>query len=196
MTPPPSAEKPSRREPDYQPLYCEENIWRLNRSERVADRERWVVFIFSESGQCPLFGQRASKEASGVVFWDYHVVLLTRAGAGRGLDIWDLDSVHGAPLPADVWFERTMPECAGLPAAFHPRFRVVEGDVFNASFASDRSHMRGTDGSFLAPPPCWEPPAVPGCVMNLTQFTRGGDAGPGEVMDLARFADTVAGEGD
>jgi hypothetical protein len=174
---------------DYHPFYCEENVWRLNRSGLFRRRERWVVFIFSPSGACPLFGQKAAA-AGEPVFWDYHVVLMAFEDGETW--VWDLDSTHGAPSRGSVWFSVTMPQLESLPQGYHPRFRVIEGQVFDEVFSSDRSHMRDADGGYLKDPPPWPAPFQPERGMNLMEFAVSGSAAPGEELSWAQFVDRIS----
>lgn len=168
---------------DYQPFYCEENIWRLNRSAAFRNTARDVVFITSVSGACPLFGMKASEDAEQAIFWDYHVLLLDRRSTPS--HIWDLDSIHGASQPALAWAQRTLPDCEHLPSEHHPIFRVVPGEDFERDFTSDRSHMLGSDGAYLHPPPTWPSPSAKGTC--LARYTSAEGEGPGKVLTLQAF---------
>lgn len=164
----------------YQPSWCEENAALLCRD--LVGRRRHVVFISNPGRTCALFAQRAGRPGDGLVIWDYHVVVLVEAD---GPQIFDLDCLAGAPLPLEAWIAVTFPCPDRLPVELAPRFRVVEGERFLATFTTDRSHMRTPDGGWLAPPPPWPPPVAPGRGMNLMSFVDMVAPFEGEVLDLA-----------
>lgn len=124
--------------------------------------------------------------------WDYHVVLLSLAAAeprpsappGSGWEVWDLDSTLGAPVPAARWLAATFPPDAGTPPELQPLFRLVEADELAAAFASDRSHMRRPDGSFLQEPPPWPAILPPGVAPSLMRFVDMEERFAGSVTDL------------
>ena len=171
--------------PEYQPFYCEENIWRLNRRPRFAGKKRQVVFITSLAGATPLFGMRASPKPEEPIFWDYHVILVDHGGDHAR--IWDLDSVHGAPLDALQWFQHSLPDCRQLPEPYHPLFRVIEGETFNEQFSTDRSHMLDPSGKYLHPPPPWDVPYRAEIGMALDDFRSADEWGPGRLFSLEDF---------
>jgi hypothetical protein len=173
---------------DYQPFYCEENVWRLNRSATFANTTRDVVFITSVSGTCPLFGMKAANESGQAIFWDYHVVLLDRRSTSPY--IWDLDSTHGPTQMALRWVQRTLPDCDHLPQEHHPIFRVVPGQDFETDFSSDRSHMLGSDGSYMHPPPSWPSPSLE--ETRLDDYTSSETGGPGKVLSLRAFIGSIS----
>jgi hypothetical protein len=168
---------------DHQPYWCEENIWRLCRDPRVAG-ERLVAVIASESGLVRVAHQRAAD--GGTVEWDYHVVLLVRAG--DGWMIWDLDSTLGLGVPAAAYLDATF--APPIPPALAPRFRLIAADDWLASFSSDRSHMRARDGAWLQPPPPW--PAITNGPSNLKHLIDPRWRGLGEVVDLDELRQRLA----
>jgi hypothetical protein len=165
----------------YQPCYCEENVWWLCQDESVAALERWVVFISNPAHQVVLLSQQASPAERALV-WDYHVILLVR-GEAR-LEVWDLDTRLGVPAPLSDYLAQTFPPLPVDAMALAPWFRVVPADDFLATFATDRSHMRAPDGSWLASPPPWRAPAAAGQRANLMRFVDMADDVAGDVVDL------------
>jgi hypothetical protein len=143
----------------YAPMWCEENIWQRVVGATVDLARRHVVFISNASRTVACWSQRAAPPGEAVV-WDYHVVLLTRGEGGVAIE--DPDCTVGERLPFAAWRRATFPLGDALPAALRPRFRVAPAALWLADFASDRSHMRGADGGWLAPPPPWEAPRPPG----------------------------------
>ena len=102
--------------------------------------------------------QQRAAEGRGPVVWYYHVVVLVEdtVAGGTGVCVWDLDCVHGMPLPAPVWLQVTFPWVA-LPEEFEPVFRLVDAEQFRSEFSSDRSHMLVDEGGdYRAPLPPWE----------------------------------------
>lgn len=166
-------------EPRYTPFYCEENVWWLAQDPRVADRVREVVFVTNAQRSVAVFAQRAGRGPRAGIVWDYHVVLVVR-GAGEA-EVWDLDCVHGAPLPGRVWLDASF--VTTVPEELQPRFRVVPADELVATFSSDRAHMRLRDGRYRQPPPPW--PAIVRGPSNLDRFLDVDDAFVGEVLDLS-----------
>ena len=151
----------------------------------MSNARRDVVFITSQAGATPLFGMRASPEPHEPIFWDYHVILVEYAEDGPF--VWDLDSVHGAPLPSLAWFQSSVPDCRVLPAPYHPMFRTVPGDEFDAKFSSDRSHMRDDSGVYVKPPPDWSAPFTESVGMVLDSYRSIREGGPGRLLDVHDF---------
>lgn len=137
--------------PRHAPFYCEENVWWLGREPALAEARLWIVFITNRRRTCAMRHQRAAAPGAWLV-WDYHVVLLADAGAP---EVWDLDCRLGHPLPLRRYLEASFDP--RVPEPYLPRLRPVEADVFYASFASDRSHMRAEAGGWRKPPPPWPP---------------------------------------
>lgn len=161
----------------YTPFFCEENVWHLARDRADSGRAGvFAVFITNRLQRVPLWQQRAGDP----VAWDYHVVLLD------GPDVVDLDTaIDGGPtLPAAAWLAATF---RPVPEALAPRFRVVAAADLVRTFASDRSHMRGPDGTPREPFPPW--PAIQ-CALGahtLPRFLDLDDDIAGTWLDLAAF---------
>lgn len=163
----------------YQPFYCEENVYHLCADPRLQGREPAALFIRGAGGECVIWHQRLADDADDPVFWDYHVVLLAR----RPWEIWDLDTTLGCPVGAASYLRRSFRPELELPPAYRPRFRRVDAAELAATFASDRSHMRGPDGEYTQPPPPW--PAIgAGRPGNLARFVAVGDPIAGEELGL------------
>ena len=113
------------------------------------------------------------------MLWDYHVVLAVFEGAGAV--VWDLDCALGAPLPAERWLDASLP--AGMPAEVRPRFRVLDAREYVRVLSSDRSHMRTTDGGWLAPAPPWAP--IGSGLPTLGRLVDLEDPFDGTVLDVA-----------
>lgn len=147
--------------PQYTPYYCEENIWHLAGDPRVGDGERVVAILSNAIGGVACFRQRASLELGDPVLWDYHVVLFHRSSVRDAApwDVWDLDTLLGAPVPATIWLAATFGPAGWLPRTFAPRFRLLSAAAYRDVLVSDRSHMRTPRGWRHAPPP-WPPIGV------------------------------------
>ncbi|XP_037329938.1 protein N-terminal glutamine amidohydrolase isoform X2 [Pungitius pungitius] len=153
---------PSREDCVYTSCYCEENVWKLCefvRSERTAPLEElFVVFISNENRKVPLWKQRSGHGEQPVI-WDYHVVMLQALRSDRTIQ-----------------------------PAYHRMLRVIPADSFLLNFASDRSHMKKSDGSWGMPPPLYPPIHTTECQMNLEDFISMKPAvGWGEVFTLDHF---------
>jgi hypothetical protein len=144
----------------YAALWCEENIWR--RVEALAGdlAGRHVVFISNASRSVACWSQRAARAGEPVI-WDYHVVLLSlgpSSGSSSGASVTDPDCTAGEVLPFASWRRATFPLGDRVASELRPRFRVAPAAAYLSDFRSDRAHMRGPDGAWLAPPPPWEAP--------------------------------------
>lgn len=141
--------------PEYQPFYCEENVWRACRGEAGSK----VLFLTNRRRAVLMRHQRAVPPGEPV-WWDYHVV---RVRPGPPAAIVDLDTrlvPPGAALPASEWLARSLPS-RDLPPGLEPLFRLVDAADYSRRLWSDRSHMRAGSRGWLAPPPPWDPPLPP-----------------------------------
>jgi hypothetical protein len=139
----------------YAAMWCEENIWQRVRALAPDLAGRHVVFISNVHRSVACWSQRAAAPGEAVI-WDYHVVLLTVSAAGATID--DPDCTAGESLPFAAWCHATFPRGDAVPDDLRPRFRVAPAAWYLDDFTSDRSHMRGPDGAWLALPPPWAPP--------------------------------------
>jgi hypothetical protein len=162
---------------EYQPYYCEENVWHLCQHAALAGRSS-ALFISNRDRCCALWNQRAAAEGSAVL-WDYHVVAVSH---GDGM-VWDLDT--RLPLPCDLasYLDGTFSDDPRLPEGLQPVFRLFDGATFVATFASDRSHMLDTRGEYLQPPPPWRAIGQ-GRTNTLQTFVDMEADGPGRVLTL------------
>ncbi|XP_061680770.1 protein N-terminal glutamine amidohydrolase isoform X2 [Syngnathoides biaculeatus] len=157
---------------DYTSCYCEENVWKLCefvRRERSASlQELFVVFISNENRTVPLWKQKSARGDQPVI-WDYHVVLLHVRGQGEAA-IYDLDSVVPFPCSLKIYAVHALRSDQCLKPAYHRKLRVVPADCFLSNFASDRSHMKNSDGSWKMRPPPYPPISTADSHMNLDDF--------------------------
>jgi hypothetical protein len=169
----------------YQPFFCEENIWQLCARHDFGAADAYVVFISNADRTCALWSQRAARAVGAPVVWDYHVILVDDSGPNA--QVWDLDSLVGAPAAFEHWWQVTFPFKEDLPAQFQPEFRVIDAGEFIDRFSSDRSHMRNDDGHWQAPPPAWEPIWRAEKGMNLDRFVDMSCEFVGDVMDAGEI---------
>ncbi|KAF8094403.1 hypothetical protein N665_0364s0024 [Sinapis alba] len=162
----------------HTPYYCEENVYLLCKTlceNGVADEtgsDLFVVFISNEKKQVPLWHQKASTRADGIVLWDYHVICVQRKKESDSEPlVWDLDSTLPFPSLLASYVTETIQPSFQLFAEFQRFFRVVHAPLFFKHFASDRRHMKDPDGSWTAQPPPYQPiVAQDGVLHNLSEY--------------------------
>ena len=170
----------------YQAYYCEENAYHLARDPILGGRARDVVFVSNASRTFAMWNQRAAGQRGKALVWDYHVVVL----AHDPWEIWDLDTLLPFPSRAIDYLARSFhPD---IPDPYLPRFRVIEASVFEATFASDRSHMMRRDGRFKKPPPPWPRIGAPDRAVNLMRFVEMEAPFLGDVLGLAAMRARVS----
>lgn len=174
----------------YTPCYCEENVWNLLSGQDESELPSWnAVFVSNARRTVALWAQRAGDEAGGgVIVWDYHVFAVRDAGDGA-VEVHDLDTtVEPFPAPARLYAARAL---LPAPPRFERRYRVVPGEEFLRTFASDRSHMRTGDG-WSAPPPPYPPIRTADESNNLGRFIDTvSPGGPGRAMGEVEFVSLV-----
>ncbi|GAB4843861.1 Protein N-terminal glutamine amidohydrolase [Ancistrocladus abbreviatus] len=163
---------------DHTPFYCEENVYFLCKklcTSGIAEAQGsdlFVVFISNDKGQIPLWHQKASHRADGVILWDYHAICIQKKRDGNSPHlVWDLDSSLQLPSPLNVYVAETIRPSFQLFPEFQRFFRIVHAPVFLHSFASDRRHMKDSNGNWTAQPPPYDPIiAEDGTVHNLNEY--------------------------
>ncbi|KAG2147116.1 N-terminal glutamine amidase-domain-containing protein [Suillus cothurnatus] len=202
----------------YTSCYCEENIYLLVRRflEQADVKATWDIFaviISNVTKTVALWSQLKAPAANTAVIWDYHVVLVLHSQSGphcRLLNttpsieeetwIYDFDSILEMPSRWEEYVEKTFPPDSDIPPQYRCLFRVVSGEQYLHSFASDRSHMLSpvADSStlkYISPPPpypviCGPLAAAQGFTNNLmTHFVSMESTykGYGTVMDREAF---------
>jgi len=144
----------------------------------LAHREPAALFIRGRDEVCVMWHQRAAEAPGEPVFWDYHVVVLVK----RPWEIYDLDTTLGCPVAAKTYLRRSFRPELALPPELGPRFRLVDAASLASTFVSDRSHMRGPDGTYREPQPPW--PAIGSGSSTLARFLAHDDAIAGEELGL------------
>ncbi|XVE75606.1 hypothetical protein DITRI_Ditri12bG0106700 [Diplodiscus trichospermus] len=116
----------------------------------------------------PLWNQKASNRADGVILWDYHVICIQRKKDGDTDShlVWDLDSSLPFPCPLAAYVSETIRPSFQLFSNFQRFFRVVHAPLFLRHFASDRRHMKDSEGKWTAQPPTYEPIVAEGTVLE------------------------------
>ncbi|RDY04145.1 Protein N-terminal glutamine amidohydrolase, partial [Mucuna pruriens] len=132
----------------------EENVYLLCKklcNDGIANAEGSDLFVI------PLWNQKASHRADGVILWDYHVMCIqVKQGDGPPL-VWDLDSSLPFPSPLPSYVSGTIRPTFQLFSDYYRLFRVVHAPLFLRCFASDRRHMKDSDGNWIEEPPPHEP---------------------------------------
>ncbi|KAL3841262.1 hypothetical protein ACJIZ3_025853 [Penstemon smallii] len=162
----------------HTPYYCEENVYMLckNLSEdgiaKSDSSDLFVVFISNEKKQIPLWNQKASHRADGVILWDYHVICVQkRKESYLPHLVWDLDSTLPFPSPLPTYVAEAIQPSFQLFSEFKRVFRIVHAPIFLRNFASDRRHMKDSDGNWNSPPPSYDViVAEDGTVHNLNEY--------------------------
>ncbi|CAK8570907.1 unnamed protein product [Lathyrus sativus] len=161
----------------HTPFYCEENVYLLCKklcNDGISNSEGsdlFVLFISNEKKQIPLWNQKASNRADGAVLWDYHVICIQINQAGDKPLVWDLDSKLPFPSPLASYVSETIRPSFQLFSDYDRLFRIVHAPIFLSCFASDRRHMKGSDGHWIEEPPTHEPiVAQDGAEHNLNEY--------------------------
>lgn len=141
----------------YTACYCEENAWHLIENlvstSMATQAELFACFISNRNKTIPIFHQRSSARDDGLVVWDYHVIVI-QSGEGEEL-VWDLDTTLPFPCTLDEYEQKALADIPQGPEEHQRLYRLIPARDYLEHFASDRSHMKGPDGSWLAPPPPW-----------------------------------------
>lgn len=181
---------PSRNQCVYTSCYCEENVWKLceyiKNQRHCPLEEVYAVFISNERKKIPIWKQKSSRGDEPVI-WDYHVILLHASKQGPSF-IYDLDTILPFPCSLDVYSMEAFQSDKHLKPAYWRKLRVIPGDTYLKEFASDRSHMKDSDGNWRMPPPAYPCLETPESKMNLDDFIcMDPRVGYGEVYSLSDF---------
>jgi len=174
----------------YTSCYCEENVWKLCESIRNENIEHLnqyhVVFISNDKRQIPIWMQSNQDDPLTPVVWDYHVILVRKTTTSSM--VYDLDSILPFPCPLEQYTQQALRSEKDLKKHYHRRFRVIEASRFLETFASDRSHMKQSNGEYVKPPPSYPPIRTDEEEMNLEDFIdMSPELGEGRVKDLKGF---------
>jgi len=171
---------PPRNECIYTSCYCEENVWHLCQVIQTKERSHpmdhkdhmnhfLVVFISNPHEAIPLWKQKAGRcEEDWFVMWDYHVILIDK----QDQLVYDLDTVLQFPCNFKEYFSQAIRPDSILNEKFHRHFRVIQAQDFLSTFASDRSHMKHPDGTWIKLPPSYPCIRTSESENNLKNFIR------------------------
>ncbi|XP_023527268.1 protein N-terminal glutamine amidohydrolase isoform X2 [Cucurbita pepo subsp. pepo] len=156
----------------------EENVYFLckklctNRMDDATGADLFVVFISNEKKQIPLWHQKASKREDGLVLWDYHVICVQRKTEGEfPFIVWDLDSTLPLPIPLGSYVSQAIRPSFQISPEYQRLFRIIHAPIFFRHFASDRRHMKDSNGNWIAKPPDYEAiVAEDGTIHNLYEY--------------------------
>ncbi|KAL3533769.1 hypothetical protein ACH5RR_007290, partial [Cinchona calisaya] len=120
----------------------------------------------------PLWHQKASQRADGVILWDYHVICIQkRKDANSSHMVLDLDSTLPLRSPLASYVAESIRPSFKLFSEFQRFFRIVHAPVFLQYFASDRRHMKDSSGNWISEPPSYQAiVAEDGTVHNLNEY--------------------------
>lgn len=171
----------------YTQFYCEENVWHLCNHVRHASpqllNDCYVIFISNSSRMVPLWCQKAGKSADEVVIWDYHVIFIHKS-CGSCV-VYDLDSTLAFPCTLKEYVKRTLQSEENLKPQYRRMFRVMSGQYFIDNFASDRSHMKADNDTWLRPPPSYPCIKTADATNNINEFISMDPTNlHGEVLDM------------
>lgn len=110
------------------PCYCEENVWRLAyrklQSKDAVSKDYFVVFISNPLKCVPMFHQLAVADPTKPVYWDYHVILISRSkGDNSSVEVFDMDSHLPFPCHLDKYLSDVFASTIDWPEQYMPYFR-------------------------------------------------------------------------
>ncbi|XP_033624435.1 protein N-terminal glutamine amidohydrolase-like isoform X2 [Asterias rubens] len=182
---------PSREDCVHTSCFCEENVWKLMEYIQQHDPNRLqdysAIFISNAAKTVPIWFQRAGFSPDQPVVWDYHVICL-HCPSGCEPVIYDLDTLLPFPYPLMKYLQRAIQSDDKLRQKYHRMFRVIPAELFLKTFASNRTHMKKADGSWMQAPPTYPCISTEESSMNLDEFiSMEKGVGVGQVMDLTAF---------
>ncbi|QCD86596.1 Protein N-terminal glutamine amidohydrolase [Vigna unguiculata] len=71
-------------------------------------KELSVIDVGVKTAQIPLWNQKASKRADGMILWDYHVICIQIKQGNVPSLVWDLDSTLPFPSPLPLYAYETI----------------------------------------------------------------------------------------
>ncbi|XP_038904912.1 protein N-terminal glutamine amidohydrolase isoform X3 [Benincasa hispida] len=152
----------------HTPFYCEENVYFLckklctNRMGDAREADLFVVFISNEKKQ--------RKKEGEFPFL-----------------VWDLDSTLPLPLPLGSYVSQAIRPSFQISPEFQRLFRIIHAPILFRHFASDRRHMKDSNGNWMAKPPDYEAiVAEDGTIHNLNEYMeiKAADVYPNNNIDV------------
>ena len=177
----------------YTSCYCEENVWKLcealkNRCDVINIDDYFVVFVSNGDKCVPIWMQRAGKPSeSYLCVWDYHVFLVHKLSSIAY--VYDLDTVLPFPTEFTQYFSFALKDNNSLRhIKYHRFYRVIRAAEYLDKFASDRSHMKNPDDTWMMPPPQYECIKSSDHISNLNEFiSMNKELNYGKVMTSDEF---------
>ncbi|KFD53729.1 hypothetical protein M513_05434 [Trichuris suis] len=121
---------------------------------------------------------------------DYHVILVDKVLHQEEVQVLDLDTTLSFPCSFDDYVQYALRDDLALSPQYKRLFHLIPAEFYYHNFASDRSHMRRSDGSWITPPPSW-PPIQRGLAENsmpqLINLDAVGETPFGTVVDWNGF---------
>ncbi|KAI8081343.1 N-terminal glutamine amidase-domain-containing protein [Halteromyces radiatus] len=161
----------------YTANYCEENIYLLCKhiQHHFPDQldQCTVVFISNEQQAFPMWCQKACRSDRPFVLWDYHVILLFKEIISERIQysVYDFDTTLPFKSSLTDYITQSFQPKIALLEQYKRRFRMIPASSYIQHFASDRSHMKTNQGTYLAPPPDYQPIVTQdGETMTLPQY--------------------------
>ncbi|XP_005111433.1 protein N-terminal glutamine amidohydrolase [Aplysia californica] len=183
---------PSEREQcTYTACYCEENVWKLCALVKDSCPEEEFnkcscVFISNDKRQIPLWHQRAGKNPERLVVWDYHVIMVYNEKESPL--VYDLDTELSFPCHLKEYAAAGIGDEKSMHSKYKRMFRVIPGQEFLSTFASDRSHMLDKEGGWMSPPPDYPPIKTEASSNNIQEFiSMDKSVKHGQVYNLSGF---------
>jgi hypothetical protein len=110
------------------PCYCEENVWRLAyrklQSNDAGTNDYFVVFITNPLQCVPMYHQLAVTDPTKPIYWDYHVILISRSREdGSSAEVFDLDSHLPFPCRLEKYLTDVFISEIHWPEQYKPYFR-------------------------------------------------------------------------
>ncbi|XP_053469160.1 protein N-terminal glutamine amidohydrolase isoform X3 [Ictalurus furcatus] len=145
-----------------------------------------LIMVLSCVMQIPIWKQKSSRGGEPVI-WDYHVVLLHFNPQAQSF-VYDLDTTLPFPCPFDVYSREAFQSDELLKPEFQRKMRVIPAVTYLKKFASDRSHMKHSNGTWRMSPPPYPCIETTECKMNLDDFINmDPNVGFGKVYKLPEF---------
>lgn len=177
----------------YTKFYCEENAWKLveHISKNCEDFSKCYVIICSnDKKRVPFFHHKTGKvENMYMQIWDYHMFIVWKESKEQVV-VYDLDSCLPFPIEFSQYIQLALQLdlMKRMNEEFQRSYRIIKGQDFLSQFASDRSHMIESNGSYYAPPPEYAPIKNEHSTHNLDDFVAmKKNSAPGHVCNEESF---------
>ena len=177
----------------YTKFYCEENIWKLAEhvSKNCTDFSKCYVIIASNAKKrVPFFHHKTGKvDNMYLQIWDYHLFIIWKESKEQVV-VYDLDTCLPAPIAFHQYVQLSLQldVMKRMTEDFQRSYRILKGQDYLSYFASDRSHMVESNGSYYAPPPAHDPIRTEHSTHTLDELVAmKKNAAPGHVCNEESF---------